>query len=116
MFGIGWTELVVILFVMLVAVGPKQLPGMARKLGKLVAELRQSARELRNQIDVEISDLESPSEIAKSVGREIMKDLPSPYDEARGLDEALRKITTQAEPRADGTPEGGDPGPKKSEP
>jgi sec-independent protein translocase protein TatB len=114
-FGIGWTELVVILFVMLVVVGPKDLPRMARKLGRLAAELRQSARELRNQIDVELSDLESPGDIARSVGREIMKDVPSPYDEARKLDDALRGAGEKAVGPADGAKEG-EPGPGKGEP
>jgi sec-independent protein translocase protein TatB len=114
-FGIGWTELVVIVFVMLVVVGPKELPGMARRLGRIVAELRQSARELRNQVEVELGDLESPGDMARSVGREIMKDVPSPYDEARGIDEALRKAGGKAEEPAAEAREG-EPGPGEDVP
>lgn len=52
MFGIGLPELVVILVVALIVLGPKRLPEVAQALGKALAELRKATGgitdELRN--------------------------------------------------------------------
>ena len=59
MFGIGWTEAIFIVLILLVFVGPKHLPGMMRKLGRIVSELQSASRELRTQIDLETRDRKS---------------------------------------------------------
>ena len=40
LFDLGWTELLLIGIVALIVVGPKDLPGMFRTLGKLMARVR----------------------------------------------------------------------------
>jgi Tat protein translocase TatB subunit len=53
MFGIGMTELVVILAIGLLVLGPKRLPDLARSLGKGLAEFRRASTDLRREfIDV----------------------------------------------------------------
>jgi TatA/E family protein of Tat protein translocase len=47
MFGIGMTELLVILTIGLVVIGPKKLPELARTLGKGLAEFRRASTEMR---------------------------------------------------------------------
>lgn len=49
MFGIGMTELMMILAVALLVLGPKRLPELARSLGKGLAELRNASREARRE-------------------------------------------------------------------
>jgi Tat protein translocase TatB subunit len=51
MFGIGMTEMIVILVIALVVLGPKRLPEMARTLGKSLAELRRASTELRREFN-----------------------------------------------------------------
>jgi Tat protein translocase TatB subunit len=55
MFGIGMSELGVILVVALIVLGPKRLPEAARAIGKAVGEFRRQSAdvmdELRGQID-----------------------------------------------------------------
>ncbi len=47
MFGIGMTELMVILVIGLLVIGPKKLPELARSLGKGLAEFRRASTEIR---------------------------------------------------------------------
>jgi len=51
MFDIGWTELLVIAVVLIVVVGPKDLPPMLRAFGKMTARARKVAGEFRAQFD-----------------------------------------------------------------
>lgn len=91
MFGIGWTEFIVVALVLLIFVGPKHMPEMLRKIGSIIGELRSASRELRSQIEVEMEDLKPPSEIVRDLGRELIDDLPSPYQELERTKNAVKK-------------------------
>ena len=55
MFGIGMTELLVILAIALIVIGPKKLPELARSLGKGLAEFRRALTEMRREF-LEVAD------------------------------------------------------------
>ena len=93
MFGIGWTEFVLVALVVLIFVGPKHLPDMLKKFGRIVGELRSASRELRNQLDIELNDLESPSKIMRDVARDVAATIPSPYDAIHKAEEDLKRET-----------------------
>jgi sec-independent protein translocase protein TatB len=52
-FGLSFSELVVIAVVALVAVGPQKLPGMLRTMGQWVRKLRQMTTEVRAQTGID---------------------------------------------------------------
>lgn len=54
MFGIGTTELIVILVVALIVVGPKKLPQIARTLGKAMGEFKRVSTDLHRTINTEV--------------------------------------------------------------
>jgi Tat protein translocase TatB subunit len=54
MFGIGMPELMLIFVLALLVFGPKELPKIARTLGKAMGELRRASDELRDGIQREI--------------------------------------------------------------
>jgi sec-independent protein translocase protein TatB len=62
MFDIGWSELVVIAVVALVAIGPKELPGVLRTVGQWIGKARKLAGEFQGQFreamrEAEMADL-----------------------------------------------------------
>ncbi|MCZ6714429.1 MAG: TatA/E family twin arginine-targeting protein translocase [Deltaproteobacteria bacterium] len=63
MFGIGMPELLVILVVALLVLGPKRLPEVARSLGRGIAEFRRASTELRQSLNAQP---EEPSEKKRS--------------------------------------------------
>ena len=51
MFGIGLPELIVILAIALIVVGPKKLPELAKALGRGIAEFRRATSDLKESLE-----------------------------------------------------------------
>lgn len=56
MFGIGTGEILVILLIALLVLGPKEIPKVARAIGKTMRELQRTKDEIRESIDREFED------------------------------------------------------------
>ena len=50
MFGLGGTELAVLLLILLLVFGPSQIPKMARGLGQAMKEFRKGHREVSEEL------------------------------------------------------------------
>ena len=69
MFDIGWSEMALILVVALVVIGPKDLPRVARQIGRWSAKARAMAREFQRSLDdmareAELQDIKAEIEKA----------------------------------------------------
>jgi sec-independent protein translocase protein TatB len=61
MFGIGMPELLLILVLALIVLGPKKLPEVARALGKGMAEFRRATDELKEEFRQMEHDIDDSS-------------------------------------------------------
>src|SRR3977135_3856961 len=70
MFEIGWSELVVIAVFALIAIGPKELPGVLRMVGQWMGKARKMAAEFQGQFQEAMREAE-------------MADLKKTFDEVK---------------------------------
>ena len=53
MFGIGMPEMLLILAVALIVIGPKKLPDLAKSIGRAFGEFKRATAELKDSIDID---------------------------------------------------------------
>ncbi|TPJ29387.1 Sec-independent protein translocase protein TatB [Mesorhizobium sp. B2-7-2] len=84
MFEVGWSELLVIAVVMIVVVGPKDLPNMLRTFGRTAAKLRAMAGDFQKQFNEALKEAE-------------LDDVKSSIDSLRGLN-PMNEVRKQLNP------------------
>jgi sec-independent protein translocase protein TatA len=65
MFGIGMQEILVVLVIALVVIGPKKLPELAKSLGKGYGEFRRAFEEMKNTINVDVKTEEEKENLRR---------------------------------------------------
>jgi sec-independent protein translocase protein TatB len=133
MFGLGAGEIVVILIVALLVLGPTQLPNAAKEIGKAIRTLRRHTRDLQDTIEKDeniggtVRELKSalrgdeyfprepllpnkpatsPKDDEKPVAQETVAQAPEPEAASPPLDPALDEGTPSTPPAAE-TPRNG---------
>jgi sec-independent protein translocase protein TatB len=96
MFDIGWSELVLIGVVALVAIGPKELPGVLRMVGQWMGKARKMAAEFQGQFqeamrEAEMADLKKSFDEVKEAasgfaGNNLMTSLQKDVSDALRVD------------------------------
>jgi len=85
MLEVGWSELLVIAIILIVVVGPKDLPAMMRTFGKMMGRVRTMANEFRSQFDEAMREAEL-DDVRKGLS-EVNK-----YNPASSLRDAINPI------------------------
>jgi len=62
MFGIGFPELLLIMAIALIVLGPKRLPDLARALGRGFSEFKKATDELKQTFEAETREIKRPVE------------------------------------------------------
>ncbi|MFM8412290.1 MAG: Sec-independent protein translocase protein TatB [Alphaproteobacteria bacterium] len=86
MFGIGMPEMVVILVVALIVLGPRRLPEVARALGKGLAEFRKVTGDVNKELDAARAMIEAEARQHESDQRRKARE--KAIEEARASAEA----------------------------
>jgi sec-independent protein translocase protein TatB len=103
MFDIGWSELLIIGVVALIAIGPKELPGVLRTVGQYMGKVRRMAAEFQSQFNEAMREAEM-ADIKKEVD-----DLANTASSVTSFDpigEMNREVQTafEGKPAADAPP------------
>lgn len=113
MFGIGMTELLVILVVALIVFGPTRLPELARSLGRAMHEFRRASSDLRASFNEAIEPTPPPD--ARQGGPPVIAPpaAPAPLDQPQAEADGAPAAATPAQatqpaasPRAEGAADG----------
>jgi sec-independent protein translocase protein TatB len=106
MFDIGWSELVVIAVVALIAIGPKELPGVLRMVGQWMGKARKMAAEFQGQFqeamrEAEMADLKKSFDEVKEAatgftGGNLMTSLQKDVGAALRIDDIDKPATSES--------------------
>jgi len=64
-FGLGFSEILLILAIALIVIGPKKLPGLAKALGRGLAEFRRATEDIQRSIYEDVHKPLDPKELLK---------------------------------------------------
>jgi sec-independent protein translocase protein TatB len=106
MFDIGWSEFAVIAVVALIAIGPKELPGVLRMVGQWIGKARKMASEFQGQFqeamrEAEMADLKKSFDEVKEAASgfasgNVMTSLEKDVNAALAIDDKPSSTTEAA--------------------
>jgi sec-independent protein translocase protein TatB len=115
MFDIGWSEFLVIAVVALIAIGPKELPGVLRMVGQWMGKARRMAAEFQGQFqeamrEAEMADLKKSFDEVKEAATglasgNLMTSLEKDVSSALSIDDAEKPATSNDTPPEAAIPE-----------
>ncbi|MGB9118286.1 Sec-independent protein translocase protein TatB [Bradyrhizobium sp.] len=104
MFDISWSEFAIIAVVALIAIGPKELPGVLRMVGQWIGKARKMAAEFQGQFqeamrEAEMADLKKSFDEVKEAatgftGGNVMTSLQKDVSEALKVDDVDKPVAS----------------------
>ena len=110
MFGIGMPEMLLILAIALIVIGPKKLPDLAKSLGRAFAEFKRATSELKEsfEIDSELKEIKTTFDEMSSEFKEAIDiDVDTP-PEKQGLSDNSKDVETTSDETSSEIKEGTD--------
>ncbi len=108
MFGIGMPELILILVVALIVIGPKKLPDMARSLGRALNEFKSATQDFKDSIDTEVKDLKNLDKTASGcIGEKYSKKRPETGEKPSGDTASSAEVSPKDAPDDESTASAG---------
>ena len=109
MFDIGWSELVVIGVVALIAIGPKELPGVLRAVGQWIGKIKRMAADFQGQFqeamrEAEVADLKKTFDEASSAASNFTSGFDNPLESAKNQIEGAFKDPAPVSPESNASP------------
>jgi sec-independent protein translocase protein TatB len=106
--GVGYQEVLVVLVLMLVVVGPERLPEMAYQIGKAVRTMQRYARQVRDEFQEELAFIDEQYRVVKgdlSAAQESFRQESSRAgSELRGLSAFLKSPVVPARDDSEDVP------------
>ena len=90
MFSLGWMEISIILIIIVIVVGPKEIPTVIKFLKSITSGLGKLSKEFKSTVN-EISHIEE----VKDIKKEILDTKESIVKEGKELDEFIEKSNDQ---------------------
>jgi sec-independent protein translocase protein TatB len=111
MFDIGWSELVVIGVVALIAIGPRELPGVLRSVGQWVGKIKRMASDFQGQFqeamrEAEVADLKKQFDEASNAATNFTSGFDNPLESAKNQIESTFKDSGSSAPETPPAPAG----------
>lgn len=99
MLGIGMQEIIIILVVALIVIGPKKLPDLAKALGRAMREFRRAADDLKDNLDIDGVREEKEKLMREFSKEKLSKDFMAKKD--RGTSETKEPVGTEGSDKAE---------------
>ena len=94
MFGIGMPELLLILAIALIVIGPKKLPDLAKSLGRTLREFKKATNEFKDtiQIDEDLTDVKKAfDDLGGDIKDSVSLDTPTEFSRPEETEAAEKK-------------------------
>jgi sec-independent protein translocase protein TatB len=106
MLSFGWSEIALVVVIIIIVVGPKEIPNLLKQLGSFSKSLRKTSRQFKNSLndlaeEGDLKDLKNSisdiSDLKKSIDptNELKKEIKSIKEIAKFTDKEISDINTK---------------------